>query len=93
MDGSQGPPGKEKPCDIEGHKWPQSWQDEKWYALTIPVSHATSLETEKGRECFRKMKEEWDSSFGIYVCWKPNFSRIMTVEGLHSCQGAQSKDF
>lgn len=70
-----GPPGKEEPCDIEGHKWPQSWQDEKWYALTIPVSHATSLETEKkGREHIkRKMKEERDSSFGIYVREKPIF--------------------
>lgn len=49
-----GPRGKEEPCDIEGHKWPQSWQDEKWYALTIPVSHATSLETEKKGEYSEK---------------------------------------
>lgn len=48
LDGSSDTSGKEQPRDIEGHKWPQSWQDEKWYALAIPVSHATSLEAEGG---------------------------------------------
>lgn len=49
---------KRSPCDIEGHKWPQCWQDEKWYALTIAVSHATSLEKKRGgggeRESYQK---------------------------------------
>lgn len=63
---------KRSPCDIEGHKWPQCWQDEKWYALTIAVSHATSLEKkrEDGLERERALLEgcrKSKAAFGMNV--------------------------